>query len=198
MSQDTPPSTPDNPSRQSKSLAITVALIGAVGLIIAAGIGSIDKIIDLIATEEPLPPTSHTTTLINTPAFTPLETKANAPAVFDFHACIEPCDGTNHSEYFPEGIEKIYLQWSYENIPIGSIYTRIWKNNGREWIRYECQWTGPENDTKSTSLREPGGFHSGIWEVNILVDNKILLNEEFSVYGSWDYWSPAGQSDTCY
>lgn len=90
------------------------------------------------------------------------------------------------------------MQWSYENIPEGSLHLRRWTNDGREWIKYQCIWPGPESGTDNVVLTEPGGLHSGIWEVSIMIDGEVLLHEQILVEGNWEYWSPAGVRNRCY
>jgi len=124
----------------------------------------------------------------------------NIPAsrMYNFTACKESCNGGNSASTFPSKITKIYIEWDYENIPYGARYVRTWKMNGREWIKYNCTWTGSENGRDSVKLTEPKGLHSGTWELTISVDSDVLLSEQINISGNWDYWDPAGTLNSCY
>jgi hypothetical protein len=134
------------------------------------------------------------------PITTPTPGAALAPRIYGFLACAEPCrvDSSNATRTFSGGITKIYARWNYENIPIGAHYVRSWTMDGREWVRYDCLWPGPETGADEISLSEPGGLHSGTWEVTITVSNNVLLREQLVVAGNWNYWTPAGTFNTCY
>lgn len=141
--------------------------------------------------------------LLEQPEFqiTPTSTAATpAPGrVFDFQVCSEPCNGSNHQDTFPQKIESIYVTWNYENIPQGAHYVRTWSLDGREWVRYDCTWNGASSgQEKVNPLAEPRGLASGVWEMVIRVDNEVLLREEITVQGRWDYWNPAGVYHSCY
>jgi hypothetical protein len=127
-----------------------------------------------------------------------IPTNPPAPRIYNFNACKESCNGSNPATTFPSAITKIYLRWDYENIPYGASYIRKWTMDGREWIKYDCTWTGSENGQESVKLTEPKGLHSGTWELTIIVDGDVLLNEQISVSGNWDYWDPAGTLNSCY
>ena len=117
-----------------------------------------------------------------TPTITP-----QVPMMYDFSACLEPCTGSNTINVFPEATERIYVEWEFENIPIGADYARVWSMDGQEWVRYQCTWPGPSNGTDMVSLREPDGLHSGIWKVTITVNGMVLLEEHIQVEGNWTY-----------
>ena len=132
---------------------------------------------------------------------TPTQTPVPPLRIYDFHACLEPCleSGANAVRVFPEKHRTIYVQWRYENIPIGAHYIRTWSMDGREWVRYECSWPGPEDGLEEqVTLTEPDGLHSGEWVATISVDGDILLSERIWIEGDWDFWEPAGYFDTCY
>ncbi len=135
-------------------------------------------------------------TVLQEPAVIP--TNPPAPRIYNFNACKEPCNGGNSANSFPSAITKIYLEWDYENIPYGASYIRKWTMDGREWIKYDCTWTGNENGRESVKLTEPKGLHSGTWELTIIVDGNVLLNEQINVSGNGDYWDPAGTLNSCY
>lgn len=132
------------------------------------------------------------------PTITPSQSELPAPKIYNFSACLNPCTGSNATRNFPEKTKKIYALWNYENIPIGSHYVRAWNMDGREWVRYDCIWYGPETGVSTVELKEPDGLHSGTWEVTISVDDKVLLREQIIVEGNWDYWYPAGIIDKCF
>ena len=127
-----------------------------------------------------------------------IPTSAPTPRIHNFSACKDPCNGSNATITFPSAITRIYLQWDYENIPYGAHYVRKWMMNGREWIKYDCTWTKSENGRDSVELTEPKGLHSGTWQLSIMVDNTVLINEQINISGDWDYWDPAGTLTSCY
>jgi serine/threonine protein kinase len=140
---------------------------------------------------------SPTRTVKPTTTHTPI----NSPRIYAFLACLEPCrkNGANDSRFFSEKQRKIYVHWRYENIPIGAHYIRRWTMNGKEWVRYECSWPGPENGLEeNVTLTEPDGLHSGEWVITISIDGDILLREKIWIEGDWDFWVPAGYFDSCY
>jgi len=124
--------------------------------------------------------------------------QSHLPRTSNFSACKQPCNGSNSTRNFSEASTKIYLEWDYENIPYGARYIRTWTLKGKEWIRYDCTWTGPESGLDSVKLTEPKGLHSGEWELKIEVNGMILLTEQINVAGNWTYWDPAGTLDSCY
>lgn len=146
------------------------------------------------------PTNTETSTPTTTVALTTTSPTANPPMprIYNFIACKEPCNGGNSSTSFASVMTKIYLEWDYENIPYGASYIRKWTMDGREWIKYDCTWTGSENGRESIKLTEPKGLHSGTWELTIIVDGNVLLSEQINVSGSWDYWNPAGTLNSCY
>ena len=70
--------------------------------------------------------------------------------------------------------------------------------DGVEWVKYECSWNGKESGIDSITLTEPKGLRSGMWEVAIIINGVVLLNEQIYVSGDWDYWDPAGNFNSCY
>lgn len=134
------------------------------------------------------------------PLATAAPTAATAPRFHSFLVCAQPClvDGSNAARSFPGGITKLYARWSYANIPTGARYIRAWTVDGREWVRYDCAWPGPQAGADEISLSEPDGLRSGIWEVTISINEVVLLREQIVVAGSWTFWAPAGVFNTCY
>ena len=121
------------------------------------------------------------------------------PTVYNFATCPSPClsDLSNRQTTFPEKTERLYLRFNYDWIPPGADYTRIWKNGGQEWVRYQCKWDGPESGVFETDLREPAGFRSGEWTMEIYVNGKLISQNAFTVKGNYSYWEPAGTIYRC-
>lgn len=126
------------------------------------------------------------------------KTSASQPRMYNFEACSSSCNGNNDSRTFSEGISTIYVKWNYENIPYGADYQRVWKMNGKEWIRYSCTWTGSENGIDSVKLTEPYGLYSGTWEMTIYIDGQVVMREEIKTLGNHTYWDPAGTLYKCH
>jgi hypothetical protein len=124
---------------------------------------------------------------------------APTPDFYGFQACTKPCNqsGAIITNEYPEGATAISFQWSYTNIPTNAHYIRAWYMDGQEWVRYECTWPGPSDGVYAGSLTEPGGLHSGTWQVEIYVDGWLRMKEQVYVNGNWTYWSPAGTFNTC-
>lgn len=119
------------------------------------------------------------------------------PNAYGFQACLLPCNGQNYVSTFPEGIQKIHFQYNYENIPAGASFTRTWSMDGREWIRYICNWDGPPTGIEQLRFTEPKGLYSGVWTVTVWVNNEIILQEYITITGDWTYWDPAGIKYSC-
>jgi hypothetical protein len=122
------------------------------------------------------------------------------PVVSDLYFCLEPClaDGSNAVNVAPQGVSQIFVHWTYENFPVGAEYVRRWTNNGEEWVRYQCLWPGPTSGVDDVPLTEPEGLRSGEWEVSILLDDEVVVQEQLTVTGGWTFWFPAGVFNTCY
>ena len=149
----------------------------------------------------PTPVTPSPTTPLNIGNVPSRQSSTPAPArIFSFLSCAEPCadNGSNATRTFPKGTTRLYAQWKYENIPSGARYVREWAMNGQTWVKYNCTWPGPESGADEITLKEPGGLHSGTWEVTIAVDGNVLLRERVMVEGNSTYWSPAGTFNNCY
>jgi|GEM_PF-3264084 len=128
-------------------------------------------------------------------------TAAPQPRAGNFRACLEPCaaNGANARWSLPEAVTKVYVAYDFSGIPAGAHYQRIWRVVGRgEWVRYDCIWPGPTDGTVEVTLTEPNGLYSGEWEMSIVVDGAVLLQEQFLVEGSWQAWYPAGVISTCF
>lgn len=135
---------------------------------------------------------------VRPPTGTPAPAETGYLRMSGFEACPADCDGKNATRSFPEKTKKVYLKWRYENVPANAKYIRIWRMGSKEWARYECTWTGSSSGEDHVTLTEPGGLHSGAWQMEIQVNGDIVLLEEIQFSGSWNYWSPAGFFDTCY
>jgi hypothetical protein len=129
---------------------------------------------------------------------TPTFTSVPKPQTSNFIACSQKCNIFNHTRIFPEGTTIVFLEWDYENIPLGADYSRTWTMNGIQWVRYQCDWNGNISGHEDIDLREPGGLHSGIWRVQISVDNRIIMDESFEVLGNETFWDPVGEINSCH
>jgi len=140
-------------------------------------------------THTPVPPTDTPISPTNTPVPEPPNTLSptNTPQIYGFFALDRY---GNVSNTFEERTREIYMQWSYENFPIGAHYVRTWTMNGEKWVRYDCIWSDLETGRQEITLREPHGLRSGTWELSIYVNNQLLLREQIFVEGNWDYWDP--------
>lgn len=121
----------------------------------------------------------------------------SATRIRDFQICLQPCNGFNRVTEIPVGTTEIFIHWAYDNIPVGSSYSRTWSTYRGEWVRYECIWEGPESGAVDVSLREPGGLASTQWNVQIVVNGQQLLDAYVDVAGDWEYWEPAGTFYGC-
>ena len=133
-----------------------------------------------------------TTTTPTTTYTYPSSTSSN------FKACTIDCDYVIPQTIFAEKIKKIYLEWDYANIPANAQYDRIWTKDGQEWAHYSCTWDGLSTGTEKITLTEPNGLASGLWTVEVYLNNTLSLKESIYIQGTWDYWEPAGYFDTCY
>ncbi|MDH5505796.1 MAG: hypothetical protein OEZ02_01075 [Anaerolineae bacterium] len=130
---------------------------------------------------------------------TSLSSSRSSPRANNFSACAAQCNGSNGTKIFPGETKIIYVEWDYENIPLGSEYVRTWTMNKREWVKYICSWPGPISGTeKMVTLSEPGGLHSGTWEVNISIDGEVILSEQIKLTGNWAFWDYTGVFNSCY
>jgi len=120
------------------------------------------------------------------------------PKIWDVSFCAEPCNGKNKTYIFPERTTRIYMQWQYENIPPNAHYVRSWSWEGNEWVRYDCNWDGPQTGEDSVILKEPQGLRSGTWEVTIAIEDDLVMRERLFIEGNWDYWAPAGVYYVCH
>jgi serine/threonine protein kinase len=150
-------------------------------------------------TQVPPPTLAPPPTATFTPLPAPTAVPAPTPDFYGFQACTKPCNqsGSITTTEYPEGATAIYFQWRYSNIPANAHYMRAWYMDGQEWVRYECTWPGPSDGVYVGSLTEPGGLHSGTWQVEIYVDGWLRMKEQVYVAGNWTYWSSAGTFNTC-
>jgi hypothetical protein len=116
------------------------------------------------------------------------------PEIYNVHFCDRPCEeiGAVRISSAPEKTKMIYVQWSYRNMREGMKYTRVWSMDGREWIRYECTWQGPEEGMFNIALKEPMGLHSGTWVMTTTTEDRVLTEASIPILGDYDYWDPAG------
>ena len=139
---------------------------------------------------------------VTTPEASQVSGQATAePGFYNFYACGNPCNGnpTLALQQFPKKTKFIYLNWTYENVPAGAHYDRVWSVDGREWVRYDCSWNGPSNGQESDlKLWDMQGLTSGTWTLSIFIDGRNVLQESLEVLGNWNIWTPAGTFNTCY
>jgi hypothetical protein len=126
------------------------------------------------------------------------QTEQPGTRISDIAFCPQLCNGSNAVSSLPEGTTRIYAQWSYSNVPVGASYVRTWSMNRQEWVRYSCAWPGPATGIDMVTLTEPGGLHSGTWELMISVNGNVVARQQIQVEGQGSYWSPAGSFDSCY
>jgi hypothetical protein len=134
-----------------------------------------------------------------TPTQALMQETSPEPTIYNFMTCMVPCSENSASQQtiFPEGTTQLYLQYNYDWIAPGTEYVRIWKNGGQEWVRYQCQWDGPESGVFEINMREPAGLRSGEWTMEIYVDGQLITQNSFTVAGNYTYWDPAGTIDRC-
>ena len=116
-------------------------------------------------------------------------------------ACASPClsDGSNAVRTFPGIAYRLHATWQYSGIAYGAHYQRIWSMPDRgEWVRYDCQWDGPESGLDTVALSEPLGLRAGWWEMRILVEGQEIMNESVFVEGSHATWEPVGVLWKCH
>ncbi len=186
--------------------SVKIAVISTIGVIVTTLITALLAPVILRALEKtptPLPVPQTTVAAIGSGTSsvlpsTAIPTKSNEPRVSNFQACESLCNGQNNSTSFSEKIKKIYAQFNYENFPSGVKYVRTWSLNGMEWIRYTCNWDGPTTGTEVLTLKEPQGLRSGTWEITIFVDDVVVLKEQITVNGNYNYWDPAGTINACH
>ena len=111
-----------------------------------------------------------------------------------FASCLQPCaaDGSNQQDSFPEKTTQVYFRHTYENIPAGAEVTRRWSREGWLWVVYHCTWDQGTSGVFETSLREPAGLASGLWEYEVVINNHLVLQELIFIEGNYEYWIPAG------
>lgn len=135
---------------------------------------------------------------------TPKNNNNNAtkkPSISEFYTCLNECalDGSNDINKFPEGTENVHLTWVHGHIPYGAKYERVWTKDGKEWVKYQCNWDKNEAWTQvSLSMWESKGFASGDWKMTIYVDGVKIFSDGFTVKGNHTDWYPAGTFDRCF
>jgi hypothetical protein len=121
------------------------------------------------------------------------------PRIPNIYTCLSHCrtDGSNSVEVFPEKTSQIYLRWQYDNIAAGVEYVRVWSMDGREWVRYECTWPGPEEGVYESPLLDSSGLRSGVWTMRIEVDGATIAQAELTVAGDYRLWKPMVLRTNC-
>lgn len=126
---------------------------------------------------------------------------ADGPVAHNFGAVGGACDSAT-AESLAGGIKKVCVSFDYHNIPPGASVVREWNFLGTDrsqrllWVRYECAWDKPVHGRFEVDLREPGGLHSGIWEMSVLVDGEMVLRGEVDIPGSVTTWLPEVNTKT--
>jgi hypothetical protein len=118
----------------------------------------------------------------------------SAPTIYDIRFCDRPCDedGAQTTTSFPARTTHVYLAWNYQGFYPGMPYTRIWSNNGDEWVHYECTWQGPEAGQFTLKLWDVDGLRSGAWVLDLYIEGLPAAQAVVEVRGSNSYWDPAG------
>ena len=104
----------------------------------------------------------------------------------------------NHQTSFAAKTEIIYFRFEFDEFPVSAPYSRVWYKDGKEWVRYNCYWPGPESGVEEITLTDPLGLPSGTWNVVITINGVQVANENLTVEGSWNQWSPPGYFNSCY
>ncbi len=149
----------------------------------------------------PKQPTAAKQAALPTMTTAPTATPDTLPRTSNFMACLTACEGDRdrNIKTFPSDIQKIYLEWDYENFPKGSRYIREWNVNGSLWARYDCTWNGSMNGTETrVTLTDPAGLDSGLWTLSIIVDDKVAMLQSFEVSGNRHNGDPPVYFDSCY
>lgn len=154
------------------------------------------------ATLAPTVPPTAAAALVPT---TEANTATPGMSITNFQACLDPCTGSNAIDTFPEKTTRIYLQWSYQNIPAHATYKRTVTLGSRVWATYTTNWdecafpstssTAPGIETHT--FTEPDGIASGVWTISVEINGEVLLQKNLTVLGSWTYFAPAGTFVHC-
>ena len=146
--------------------------------------------------------TSEGTKILVTPTANPGKTaqpSSIAPRMYDFTACIEPCNGSNSLTTFPANTKTINISWSYENIPSGAHYVRKWTHETKGlWMTYDCSWDRSSTGKVSTKFYDNYGLAAGTWTITMEVNGKIVLQKKLSIKGSVDTWLPLPPISRCF
>lgn len=95
--------------------------------------------------------------------------------------CIAP------ATYFPIGLQRIEVNWTFQNLPIGTPITHIWYHNGRPFFTRSSVIWG-ENRTSTggfgcTFFSPLGGLPTGQWRLEFRrqSDNQLLQQATFQI-----------------
>ena len=172
--------------RQNNRIALIAVVLTAVGIIITLFLAIAPRTPQQLA----LPSTNPNVVQV----VEPQNPTMKLVRFFDFQACLQPCNGLNGTRSFRQRITEIFLQWKYENIPPKAHFVRTWTwtVNGKEWVRYDCTWPGPETGVMNVSLYDRDyGLPSGTWDLTIWINEQIVMHEQIVIEGNFDFWSPA-------
>ncbi|HSG25627.1 MAG TPA: hypothetical protein VLA32_05875 [Anaerolineales bacterium] len=141
-----------------------------------------------------------TPVVTSTPSGFPTAIALPNPRITNFTTCLNEClsNGSNHQTSFAAKTEIIYFRFEFDEFPVSAPYSRVWYKDGKEWVRYNCYWPGPESGVEEITLTDPLGLPSGTWNVVITINGVQVANENLTVEGSWNQWSPPGYFNSCY
>jgi hypothetical protein len=137
---------------------------------------------------EPFIPTSTPQATLPITFTTPLPSAVPPPADarIEFWALARGADDSNRpvgrSEAFSEGVERIYLFFTYDGLLPNVPLTVIWYRNGE----YLSGWTGLWESQRSAGqrfvfLNQSGGYTLGDYEVQVWLGNRLQIRTSFSV-----------------
>jgi len=123
----------------------------------------------------------------------------DAPRVYDFTACTDPCNATIGSLTFA-ATNSINISWKYENFPQSAHYVRSWKHATLGvWKTYDCSWSLPPSGEINIKLFDlAGGLAAGKWTLTMTLNNQVLLQKELTIQGSDSHWAPQPPIYACF
>lgn len=95
--------------------------------------------------------------------------------------CIAP------TTYFPIGLQRIEVNWTFQNLPLGTPITHIWHHNGRPFFtRSSVIWGENRTNTAGfgcTFFSPLGGLPTGQWRLEFRrqSDNHLLQQATFQI-----------------
>lgn len=105
-----------------------------------------------------------------------------------------PTTGAAPQSVFPSTTDEVCAVWDYNNLQPSDTIRRVWYKNGEVYVTREQTWDAAKYGTTGTVQdvclydRIDGhidgaedGIDSGQWRVEILLNNELLLSQEFIV-----------------